>query len=316
MHLLVITARYPTADRPAAGTFVRDRLGARPSERGEPASDTTRTTVVAPDRYDVPGVVRYARLTWRALTARGRFDGVECHFVLPSGMVGLLAARVRRLPLVVVAHGSDVGAIAHRTPIHRWLAKLVLRGAGAVVANSPATAAAVAELGAPAEVVPPGVDLERFAPRPRPPVRRVLYVGGDVPGKGVAVARRLAHTLVGPGIREVPPEEMPVLLAQHDVLLMPSQAEGFGLAAAEAIAAGRWVVATAVGGLVDVVSDGVNGTLVRDGDYATALAQVPVYDPNTVAATAERFDVTRQREQMTEIWSRVLATREKRLTRQ
>lgn len=297
MRLLVVSARYPSGDRPAAGAFVRDRLTG------------VDATVVAPARYDRPGWLRYLPLTWSALTARGRFDGVECHFVMPSGPVGLLAARLRRVPLVAVAHGSDVRTIAHRSPVHRWLARRVLSGADAVVANSPATADAVAALGGRAEVVPPGVDLDRFRPTPRPATRRVLYLGGAAPEKGPDTARALADTLAGPGIRELPPGDVPALLAEHDVLLMPSRAEGFGLAAAEAIASGRWVVASAVGGLADVVTDGVNGTLVRDGDFAAALAAVPDYDPHAVAASAERFDAARQRVRMAEIWDAVLAAR-------
>ena len=291
-----MTARYPTDDRPGAGAFVRDRLVG------------VSATVVAPHRYDQPGWRRYASLVWRAVTVRGRFDGVEGHFVLPSGVVALMAARVRRLPLVVVAHGSDVAEIAGRSRIHGWLARRVLRGARAVVANSPQTAAQVAAFGATAVVIAPGVDLPRFTPRRRPAVRRVLYVGGSSPAKGHAVATRLADTIVGPGIREIAPSEIPDLLAEHDVLLMPSVREGFGLAAAEAIAAGRWVVASAVGGLTDVVADGVNGTLVPPGgDFAAALLAVPDYDPARVAETAARFDASRQRDAMAALWNDVLA---------
>jgi glycosyltransferase involved in cell wall biosynthesis len=126
------------------------------------------------------------------------------------------------------------------------------------------------------------------------------------------VAVDLADTLVGPGLTVVDPTEIPALLADHDVLLMPSHAEAFGLAAAEAIAAGRWVVAADVGGLPSVVTDGVNGTLVRDGDYAGALTRVPDYDPRAVAATAARFDVTAQRRGMAAAWTDLLSRRVRR----
>jgi glycosyltransferase involved in cell wall biosynthesis len=294
MRLLVVTTRFPTPDRPAAGTFVRDRL----REPGLVAR------VVAPRRYDGPRLGRYGRLWWDALTTRGRFDGVEGHFVLPAGPVALIAARLRRLPLVVYAHGGDVRDATRSSGLRRWLARRVIRGAAVVVANSPETAARVAELGGTAEVVPPGIDLARFGPSPRPATRSVLYLGGDVAHKGVSVARGLATTLVGPGFREVAPAEIPALLAAHDVLLMPSAEEPFGVAAAEAIAAGRWVVAAAVGGLTGIVTDGLNGTLVADGDYAAALAAVPDYDPAVVAASAERFAVEHQWSAMRAIWAR------------
>lgn len=300
MRLLVVTARYPTADRPAAGAFVRDRL----------ADPSLTATVIAPARYSTPGWQRYLAMLWSALTRRGRFDGVEGHFVLPSGTIALLAARLRGLPLVVYAHGGDVRDMSNRNAAFRWLARRVVRGADAVVTNSRETADLVEQLGASASVVPPGVDLGRFTPHPRPKERRVLYLGGDVAHKGVEIARQLADTLIGPGIRELDPSEIPALMSEHDVVLAPSRAEPFGLVAVEAIASGRWVVASAVGGLPDIVSHGVNGSLVSDGDFAGSLARVPDYDPATVASTADRFSIEEHRRLMAEIWVAVLERRE------
>ena len=60
--------------------------------------------------------------------------------------------------------------------------------------------------------------------------------------------------------------DVPRLLAAIDLVLMPSQSEGLGLAAIEALAAARPVIAFAAGGLPEVVQDGVNGRLVPPGD--------------------------------------------------
>lgn len=299
MRLLVVTARYPTPDRPAAGAFVRDRLG-------DPG---VQARVVAPRSYRGSRWVRFARLTWDALTARGRYDGVEGHFVLPTGPVAMVAARLRQRPLVVYAHGADVREAARGSGWRRWLAGRVLRGADAVVTNSAESADHVRSLGGSAEVIPPGIDLARFQPRPRPGDRSVLYLGGTVPHKGVGAARRLATTLAGPGIREIDPAEVPALMAAHNVVLVPSEVEPYGVVAAEAIAAGRWVVASAVGGLVDIVTEGVNGTLVADGDFEAALTAVPDYDPGRVAATAARFGVERHWAGMASVWQRVRVRR-------
>ncbi|HYM53055.1 MAG TPA: glycosyltransferase [Candidatus Dormibacteraeota bacterium] len=297
MRLLVVTARFPTSDRPAAGAFVRDRL----------ADPDLQATVVAPSRYDIPGWRRYASIAWRSLTARGRFDGVEGHFLLPTGPIAVAAARLRGRPLVVYAHGADVREMAQRNRLFTTLARWTVAAADAVVTNSAETAACVTALGGRAEVVPPGIDLSRFVPSPRPSVRRVLYLGGAVAHKAPDIARRLADTVLGPGIREVAPEEIPGLLADHDILIVPSRAEPYGLVAAEAIASGRWVVARAVGGLREVVEPGVNGTLVeRDDEFAAAIASVPDYDPRQVAATAARFDVEHHRAGMASVWARVL----------
>lgn len=298
-RLLLVTGLWPTADMPSAGSFVRDRVGGN-----------SNIHVVGPHRYDVPMPVRYLRLLWDALTARGRFDGVEAHVLFPTGVIGLLAAWMRGIPLVVYVHGDEVRHAVYRNLAYTWLGRLVARRAAALVANSSDTADFTERLGGGRpQVIPPGIDLSRFVPSPRPLKRSVLYVGGDRAEKGIAVARSLADTLVGHYLDEIPPEEMPALISRHDVILMPSVEEGFGLAAAEAIASGRWVVASAVGGLLDVVTDGVNGTLVRDGGFGRALATVPDYDPELVAATASRFDARRHREGLGELWIKILQER-------
>jgi glycosyltransferase involved in cell wall biosynthesis len=153
------------------------------------------------------------------------------------------------------------------------------------------------------------VDLSRFVPSPRPAERRVLYLGGRNPRKGYDVAERLADTLVGPWLRDLDPGEVPALMAAHDVVLVPSVEEPFGLVAVEAIASGRWVVANAVGGLRDIVVDGVNGSLVADGDFAGAIARVPDYDPDELAKTVARFSLERWQARLDEIWRAVLSGR-------
>ena len=56
------------------------------------------------------------------------------------------------------------------------------------------------------------------------------------------------------------------LLTVMDVVIHPSLAEGFGRAVLEAMALGRPVVASAVGGLREIIRDGENGFLVKPGD--------------------------------------------------
>lgn len=71
-----------------------------------------------------------------------------------------------------------------------------------------------------------------------------------------------------------PPSEVPGILASYDVLCCPSVClEGGPTVALEAHAVGTPVVGTHIGGLAEVVEDGVNGCLVPPGDWR-ALAQV------------------------------------------
>ncbi|MCA1587833.1 MAG: glycosyltransferase [Chloroflexi bacterium] len=296
--LIVLTRIWPRPDRPSLGSFVRDRVAAVPDLR-----------VVKPPARRIPRVLIYARLLLDALRV-GPIRGVEAHMLTPTGFIGLIVARVRGVPLVVYAHGMDVWEW-QRPPLPvRWLGRYVARHADRLVTNSEETARDVRVLGGAEPIVaPPGVDLSRFRPSPRPTERRVLYLGGDDPRKGYQVASGLADTLVGPGLDELEPERIPALIAAHDVVLVPSLAEPFGLVAVEAIASGRWVVANAVGGLRDIVIDGVNGTLVDDGDFEGALARVPDYDPDAVAATAQRFSLRAWQAALARIWTEVLASR-------
>jgi glycosyltransferase involved in cell wall biosynthesis len=297
-QLLVLTRIWPTPERPSVGTFVRQRVLGVPDIQ-----------VIKPRWPRLPRVLLYLVLLADGLRLRSQLSGVEAHMLVPTGFVGLLIARLRRVPLVVYAHGGDVRAWWRRPLAMRLLSRLVAQRADAVVTNSEDTATYLRQLGREPRIVPPGVDLRRFRPSPRPEVRRVLYMGGRNRRKGYAAAAQLADTLVGPWLRDIEPDQVPALIAEHDVVLMPSVAEPFGLVAVEAIASGRWVVATAVGGLLDIIVDGVNGTLVSDGDFAGALRRVPDYDPWKVAATVERFSLAGWQSAMDAVWQEIRLSR-------
>lgn len=291
--IALLTRIWPTRDRPSVGTYVRDR-----------AHGVEGLRVVRPRWPGLPSLLIYPLLLLDALRA-GPIRGIEAHMLFPTGLVALLVARLRGVPLVVYSHGGDVREWRSMPSPLRWLAQRVARRADRLLANSDDTAAHLRDLGGRPEVVPPGVDLDRFRPTPRPAERRVLYLGGRNSRKGYEVAQRLADTLVGPWLSELDPAEVPALIADHDVVLVPSVAEPFGLVAVEAIASGRWVVASDVGGLRDIVHDGVNGTLVADGDFAAALARVPDYEPDAVASTIERFSLSAWQAAMARIWDEV-----------
>jgi glycosyltransferase involved in cell wall biosynthesis len=289
--IVLVTRVWPRPDRPSVGAFVRER-----------ARDVDGLVVVPPRRRGLPWLLVYLQLLVDALAVKRPIRGVEAHMLVPTGIVGLVVARLRGVPLGIYVHGGDVRSWRTAPAPIRWIMRFVARRADRVWTNSEDTARHIRELGGDPTVIPPGVDLGRFRPTPRPPERRVLFLGGRTPGKGYDIAVDLADTLVGPQLHDIDPSEVPKLIADHDVVLVPSAAEAFGLVAVEAIASGRWVVASDVGGLRDIVVDGVNGTLVRDGDFARAVADVPAYDPFVIAPTVARFGLDRWQVAMAAEW--------------
>jgi glycosyltransferase involved in cell wall biosynthesis len=220
-------------------------------------------------------LAEYARAARHA--ARGA-DLVHAHW-LPSG----LAARATGVPYVVQLWGTDA-ELARRAP---RLFNPVVRRARLTVCASSALADAARELGAPdVRVIPSPVHLPEDVGEPEDPPH-VLFVGRLSPEKGAlefaAATGGLPRVIVGDGplrdrVREargfVPSGEVGRYLERAAVVCVPSLREGYGMTCAEAMAHGRPVVASAVGGLLDLVEDGVTGLLVPPGDVAALRASV------------------------------------------
>jgi glycosyltransferase involved in cell wall biosynthesis len=337
-RLLLVTSIYPTSDRPEAGAFVLRRVEALRA-RG------VTVDVLAPSGYRSSALRRHVALVLRAILPRRRPEGVEGHVLFVAGLVALIAARLHRRPLLIYAHGADVRVTAQRTPVHRALARLVARGADIVVTNSTATAAYVTLLGATAEVVPPGVDFERFSPGNRADARTrlglpldglvALYVGGlserkgaDVFAAGVAASPSWRGAMVGAGelASEIrarypaiqlegvrPPNDVPDWMRAADVVVVPSREEPLGLAAVEALACGVPVVASETGGLAQVVQPELNGLLIPPADVAALAAALRRLEDEGLRSrlgAAARASVTRHdsrttSEEMSNLWRRL-----------
>jgi glycosyltransferase involved in cell wall biosynthesis len=190
-------------------------------------------------------------------------------------------------------------------PIADRAARYALRHADALRALSPFTAElAGREAGVPpVESFPAYIDLGAFTrrpPAPLPTVPTLLFVGMLERSKGVTaladawalVAERVPDArlvLVGRGalrdvvdrlrddyrgrvehVEQLLPQGVAERMDEATCLVVPSRSEGLGRVILEAFARGRCVVATRVGGIPDLVEDGVNGLLVENGDV-TAL---------------------------------------------
>jgi glycosyltransferase involved in cell wall biosynthesis len=198
------------------------------------------------------------------------------------------------------------------SPVADAVAAAAVRRADAVRALSGFTASLAEHVrGRPVDAsFPTYSDLAAFADRPPAPVPDVpsaLFVGVLEPYKnvdGLASAwRRVAVelpdarlVLVGSGSRQpavdslvaefparvrhlpaVAPGELAGLMDETWVLALPSRYEGLGRVVIEAFARGRAVVASGQGGILDLVTDGVEGILVDPDDtesIADALVRV------------------------------------------
>jgi glycosyltransferase involved in cell wall biosynthesis len=329
VRILLVSQMYPGAADPDLGVFVQ-QLERELARRGH---ELERVVI---DRRR-GGKRRYAALAARTAAAARRFrpDVVYAHFLVPAGLLAALGARA---PLVVTAHGRDVRNIG-AVPGIRAATRLVVRRAAAVVAVSDylrrELETKVPEARGKVEVIDCGVDLDRFRVEPAPArPTRYLCVGSLTERKNVvrladAFARigRGTLTFVGDGplraalegregvtlAGSVRHDEVAAWTARSHVVCQPSLVEPFGLALLEAMAAGRSVVATRVGGPPEFVTSAA-GVLVDPTDVddvergLRAAAALP--SPNHAARqAAEARDVRRQAERVEEVLQRAARDR-------
>ena len=256
------------------------------------------------------GLLRAMRRAARRALNGERHAVVHAHWWFPAGV----AAPPER-PCVVTLHGTDARLFAN--PVARLLARRALRPPRVVTAVStavarleitavgrpigpehispmPLDAAAETEIGEGGaggggglvfvgrltEQKRVGLALEAVA-RLGPDVRFTIV--GDGPDRG-RLERRAAELGLGARARflgMVAPHEVGATLAAADLFVFPAEAEGLGLSAMEALAAGLPVVAcTDGGGVLDVVTESGGGRVVAPDPAALAGAiQALLADP-------------------------------------
>jgi glycosyltransferase involved in cell wall biosynthesis len=231
----------------------------------------------------------------------GRIRGVHAYFAHTPAAVAERAADALRVPYSFSVHARDARKLP-RAELRRRA-----RRAACVIACNDDVAGELAATGARVELVPHGVDLERFAPAPPPggdPLR-LLAVGRFVEKKGFEVLiealgrltvpfrlrivgdgplrARLEHAADMHGVADridfcgaLTHQALPAAYAAADAVVVPSvqdaggDRDGLPNVVLEAMACGRAVVASRVAAIPSAVSDGDSGLLVAPGD-ATAL---------------------------------------------
>jgi glycosyltransferase involved in cell wall biosynthesis len=313
MKVVVLTTSYPSPQHPVAGSFVASAVeGVRAAgvevEVVSPATfrhfgvayggGIAQNLRAAPWKLAlVPGFL--AAFSLAARRAARDADLVHAHWI-PSA----LAARAAGKPYVLQVWGTDV-ELGRRAPA---VVRPLVRGASAVIAASRFLADAAAELGARrVEVVPPPVAVPAVVGEPEEPPH-VLFAGRLSEEKGIVefleATEGLSRVIVGDGplrarvpeaVGFVPPSEIGAYYERAAVVCVPSRREGYGMAAREALAYGRPVVATRVGGLADL---GPGAVLVSPRDAPALRAVVDELLPDAgrraaLGAEARRHAVTK-----------------------
>jgi len=290
VRVVVLTTSWPRTEREFAGRFVADAVE-RLRERG------VEVEVLAPGagyrdyglaygggmaanlrrRSSAAPLMLRSWLGSLRRAARGA-DLVHAHWLLTAAV-----ARFGGRPFVVTLHGSGSAGRFSDVELARdrpGLVRALLRPAAAVICVSETVAAAVCAAGLDVVVIPNGVRVPDEVGAPVEPPE-VLYVGRLSSEKNidtlVEAVGDLNLVVAGDGplrdrvpnaLGAVPHKEVERLLERASVVVAPCEREGFGLAAAEAMAHGRPVVAAAGGALLELVTDGETGLLVPPRDAA------------------------------------------------
>jgi L-malate glycosyltransferase len=280
-------------------------------------------------------------------------DLLHVHYAIPHSISALLAKQMmqprRKLPFITTLHGTDitlVGLDRSYFPITKFSIEQS-DGITSISENLRQQTIEVFGVQNEIRVIHNFVNIDTYKPLPGRdnrdrrlihisnfrPVKRVLdcirilagirreipahlFMVGDGPERGPA--QRLAKELGVDGDVTFMGKQDHVerLIPQMHVLLLPSEMESFGLAALEAMACGVVPIATRVGGVGELVTDGVDGFLENVGDIQaqvtralSLLTDATLYNRMSAAArqsAVERFSTQLIIPQYEQYYERVL----------
>lgn len=244
----------------------------------------------------IGGILFWLKIFLKIRTIKPEIVQVQA---ISIGLPAFLAKKILKIPFIIWGRGSDVYLPGRFT---RIISKPILHNADAVLAltedmRQKMKGIANREI----FVVPNGINLEQFTGGSSPiakenGVQNILFVGRLHPVKGVQYLIRAMENvleeipdakliLVGNGeergnlealsiqlgvqksvqfVGVVPHEKVHSYMQQADIFVLPSLSEGFPGVILEAMACGLPVIATRVGGIMDIIVEGVNGYLIDE----------------------------------------------------
>lgn len=229
-------------------------------------------------------------------------DIIHGHYLFPAGAAAVEVGNERGIKTYVTAHGSDMFELYKNQPLMRSTVKKVLQNADGVFAVSNALrheiiATGVVGISNKTKLSWNSVDITKFSNKYNDSFKReykledkpiVLFVGNLIKRKNVdslLEAKKVAYSdyylvIVGDGplfkklrkkvedenIHDViftgARDDVENIIPSCDVLILPSFSESFGLVLIEALACGKPVIGSNVGGITEIITDDV-GLLVN-----------------------------------------------------
>ncbi|MCQ2970985.1 MAG: glycosyltransferase family 4 protein [archaeon] len=254
-------------------------------------------------------------------------DIIHGHYLFPAGAAAVEVGREHNIKTYVTAHGSDMFELYKKQPFMRSPIKKVLRDANGVFAVSNALrheiiATGVTGIANKTKLSWNSVDINKFSSKTNDLFKKenkledkpiVLFVGNLIKRKNVDSlldAKKVSQSeyylvIVGDGPqfkklnKKVEEEnihdviftgsrnDVENIIPSCDVLILPSFSESFGLVLIEALACGKPVIGSDVGGITEIINDDV-GLLVN---------------PNKISSIAKAIDTIIQDDDLRLVFS-------------